>query len=37
LDVLHTLKDRCDPKYGALVVVDIQNDYISPQGSAPPP
>jgi nicotinamidase-related amidase len=27
--VLRTLKDRCDPKYGALVMVDMQNDYIS--------
>jgi ureidoacrylate peracid hydrolase len=34
VDVLRTLKDRCDPKYAALVVVDMQNDYISPKGSA---
>jgi len=34
VDVLRTLKERCDPKNAALVVVDMQNDYISPQGSA---
>jgi len=28
------LKERCDPKNAALIVVDMQNDYISPKGSA---
>ena len=34
MDVLRTLKERCDPKHAALVVVDVQNDFVSPQGSA---
>jgi len=34
VDVLRTLKERCDPKNAALIVVDMQNDYISPKGSA---
>lgn len=34
MEVLRTLKERCDPKYAALVVVDVQNDFVSPQGSA---
>ena len=34
MDVLRTLKERCDPKNAALIVVDMQNDYISPKGSA---
>jgi len=34
MEVLKTLKERCDPKYAALVVVDVQNDFVSPQGSA---
>jgi ureidoacrylate peracid hydrolase len=34
VDVLKTLKERCDPKTAALVVVDVQNDFVSPQGSA---
>jgi ureidoacrylate peracid hydrolase len=28
------LKERCDPKFAALVVVDVQNDFCSPRGSA---
>jgi ureidoacrylate peracid hydrolase len=32
--VLKTLKERCDPEYAALIVVDVQNDFVSPQGSA---
>jgi ureidoacrylate peracid hydrolase len=32
--VLKTLKERCDPQYAALIVVDVQNDFVSPQGSA---
>ena len=34
MDILRTLKERCDPKYAALVVVDVQNDFVSPEGSA---
>ena len=34
MDVLKSLKERCDPKYAALVVVDVQNDFVSPDGSA---
>lgn len=34
MDVLRTLKERCDPKNAALVVVDVQNDFVSRNGSA---
>jgi ureidoacrylate peracid hydrolase len=34
VDILRTLKERCDPQYAALVVVDVQNDFVSPEGSA---
>ena len=34
MDVLRTLKERCDPKNAALIVVDVQNDFVSPDGSA---
>ena len=34
MEILKSLKERCDPKYAALVVVDVQNDFVSPQGSA---
>jgi ureidoacrylate peracid hydrolase len=34
MDILKTLKDRCDPRYAALIVVDVQNDFVSPEGSA---
>jgi ureidoacrylate peracid hydrolase len=34
MNVLRTLKERCDPKYAALLVVDVQNDFVSPEGSA---
>src|SRR5437773_10571968 len=34
MDILRTLNERCDPKYAALVVVDVQNDFVSPEGSA---
>ena len=34
MEILKNLKERCDPKYAALVVVDVQNDFVSPQGSA---
>lgn len=32
--VLKTLKERCDPQWSCLLVVDVQNDFVSPDGSA---
>lgn len=32
--VLKTLKERCDPRLSCLLVVDVQNDFVSPKGSA---
>lgn len=32
--VLKTLKERCDPTLAALLVVDVQNDFVSLEGSA---
>lgn len=34
MEILKTLKDRCDPRYAALIVVDVQNDFVSLRGSA---
>ena len=34
MEILKSLKERCDPNYAALVVVDVQNDFVSPEGSA---
>ena len=34
MDVLRSLKERCDPRVAALIVVDVQNDFVSPDGSA---
>ena len=34
METLKTLKDRSDPRYAALIVVDVQNDFVSPEGSA---
>jgi len=34
VEILKSLKERCDPNYAALVVVDVQNDFVSPEGSA---
>jgi ureidoacrylate peracid hydrolase len=34
MEVLKTLKERCDPRCAALIVVDVQNDFVSPEGSA---
>lgn len=34
MEILKTLKERCDPRFAALVVVDVQNDFVSPNGSA---
>ena len=34
MEVLKSLKERCNPRYAALIVVDVQNDFVSPEGSA---
>ena len=34
MEILRSLKERCDPRLAALLVVDAQNDFVSPQGSA---
>jgi ureidoacrylate peracid hydrolase len=34
MEILRTLKERCDPRLAALLIVDVQNDFVSPQGSA---
>jgi ureidoacrylate peracid hydrolase len=34
MDALRTLKERSDPRHAALILVDVQNDFVSPQGSA---
>jgi ureidoacrylate peracid hydrolase len=34
MEILRSLKERCDPKHAALIVVDVQNDFVSPEGSA---
>jgi len=34
VEILKSLKERCDPRLAALVVVDVQNDFVSPKGSA---
>ena len=34
MDVLRTLKERCHPSKAALIVVDVQNDFVSRDGSA---
>lgn len=34
MEILRNLKERCDPRLTALLVVDVQNDFVSPQGSA---
>jgi ureidoacrylate peracid hydrolase len=34
MEILKTLKERCDPRSAALIVVDVQNDFVSPEGSA---
>ena len=31
--ILRSLKERCDPQWACLLVVDVQNDFVSPQGS----
>ena len=32
--VLRSLKERCDPQWVGLLVVDVQNDFVSSRGSA---
>jgi ureidoacrylate peracid hydrolase len=34
MEILRSLKERCDPRLAALLVVDVQNDFVSPDGSA---
>ncbi|MBI4524514.1 MAG: cysteine hydrolase [Deltaproteobacteria bacterium] len=34
MEILRSLQERCDPRWAALLVVDVQNDFVSPQGSA---
>ncbi|HEX9146213.1 MAG TPA: isochorismatase family cysteine hydrolase [Candidatus Binatia bacterium] len=34
MEILRSLKERCDPRLAALLVVDVQNDFVSPEGSA---
>lgn len=34
MDVLKSLNERANPKNAALIVVDLQNDFVSPDGSA---
>jgi ureidoacrylate peracid hydrolase len=34
MEILRNLKERCDPTRAALIVVDVQNDFVSPEGSA---
>jgi ureidoacrylate peracid hydrolase len=34
MEILRTLKDRADPRLAALIAVDVQNDFVSPKGSA---
>src|SRR3989442_12543065 len=32
--ILRSLKERCAPRWAALLVVDVQNDFVSSKGSA---
>lgn len=32
--ILKDLKGRCDPRWACLLVVDVQNDFVDPKGSA---
>ncbi len=34
MEILRSLKERCDPRLAGLLVVDVQNDFVSLQGSA---
>ncbi|MGH7829795.1 MAG: cysteine hydrolase family protein, partial [Candidatus Binatia bacterium] len=31
--ILKSLKERCDPRWTCLLVVDVQNDFCSPRGA----
>ncbi|MCH8055513.1 MAG: cysteine hydrolase [Deltaproteobacteria bacterium] len=31
--ILRNLQERCDPQWACLLVVDVQNDFVSPKGS----
>ena len=33
MSVLQNLKERCDPSLAGLIVVDVQNDFCSPEGA----
>jgi ureidoacrylate peracid hydrolase len=33
MSVLRSLKERCDPSLAGLIVVDVQNDFCSPEGA----
>ncbi|MBI4488635.1 MAG: cysteine hydrolase [Deltaproteobacteria bacterium] len=32
--ILRSLKERCDPQWACLLVVDVQNDFVSSRGSS---
>ena len=32
--ILKTLQEKCDPALACLIVVDVQNDFCSPEGAA---
>lgn len=34
MEILRNLKERCAPGVAALIIVDVQNDFVSPEGSA---
>jgi ureidoacrylate peracid hydrolase len=34
MEILRSLKERCDPRLAALIIVDVQNDFVSAEGSA---
>jgi ureidoacrylate peracid hydrolase len=34
MEILRSLRERCNPRLAALLVVDVQNDFVSPEGSA---
>ena len=33
MSVLRSLKERCNPSLSGLIVVDVQNDFCSPEGA----
>ena len=33
MEILKSLKERCDPQWAGLLVVDVQNDFVSSKGS----